>query len=106
MLPWTLISFVAAQLQFAGGSGLAFVGATIAPHGIVELPILLLLAAAALRWQSVIIAPSQKLSMTERWIMGWADFSRLFLAIGAPFLLLAAFLETYLTPIVVHMIFG
>lgn len=106
MLPWTLISFVAAQLQYAGGSGLAFVGATIAPHGIVELPILLLLAAAALRWQSVVIAPSQKSSMTERWIKGWAEFTRLFLAIGAPFLLLAAFLETYLTPIVVHMIFG
>lgn len=106
MLPWTLLTFVAAQLQSAGGSAVAFLLATVAPHGVVELPVLLLLAAAALRWQTAVIAPGQGRSLSEAWITGSADFFRLFVGIGVPLLLLAAFLEAYVTPIAVRLIYG
>lgn len=106
MLPWALLSFVAAQLQVAGGSAFSFLLATVAPHGVVEAPVLLLLAAAALRWQTAIIAPAHGRSLSEAWIAGSADFARLFVGVGAPLLLLAAFLEAYVTPLAVRLIYG
>lgn len=106
MLPWTLVSYVAAQLYLAGESPFAFVLATIVPHGVVELPIVLLLAAAALRWHAGVISPPRGGSITERWIRGWAEFSRLFIALGLPLLLLAALLEAFLTPFVVRLVYG
>lgn len=106
MLPWTLLTFVAAQLQVAGGSAFSFLLATVAPHGVVELPVLLLLAAAALRWQTAVIAPGQGRSLSETWIVGSADFVRLLLGVGGPLLLVAAFLEAYVTPITVRLIYG
>ena len=48
MAPWAVLAFLAAQVALAGGSPLAFLLATVVPHGLVELPALFLAAAAAL----------------------------------------------------------
>ena len=106
MLPWALIAYIAAQLQLAGESAVSFLVATIAPHGMLELPVLLILAAAALRWQAAIIAPGTSQTLSEAWIKGCAEFTRIFIGFGAPLLLLAAVLEAYLTPMIVRLVYG
>ena len=106
MLPWALIAYVGAQLLMAGERVASILLATIAPHGIIELPALLILAAAALRWQTAVIAPKGATSLSETWIKGCAEFARIYMGIGAPLLLLAAFLEAYLTPLVVRLVYG
>lgn len=106
MLPWVLLSFVAAQLQLAGGSAASFLFATVAPHGVLELPALMLVAAAALRWQTAIIAPGIGETLSEAWIRGYADFTRLFLGVAVPLLLVAAMIEAFVTPIVVRLVYG
>ncbi|NLF67289.1 MAG: ABC transporter permease subunit [Chloroflexi bacterium] len=106
MLPWTLIAYMAAQLAAAGESPWQFLLATIAPHATVELPALLLVAAAALRWQSSLIAPTHGRTISESWLTAAADFSRLFVGVAAPLLLLAALIEALVTPQVVVAVFG
>lgn len=105
MLPWALIGYVAAQLQFAGESATVFLVATIAPHATLELPALLLMAAAALKWHTAVIARDQDKPLSEIWICGLADFLRLFIAFGAPLLLLAAIIEAHVTPTIVQWIY-
>ncbi len=106
MLPWTLIAYLAGQLAFAGESPWQFLLATIAPHAIVELPALLLVAAASLRWQSSLIAPTDGRTISECWLAAAAEFSRLFVGVAAPLLLLAALIEAFITPQVVLAVYG
>lgn len=106
MLPWAFIAYIMAQLAFAGESPWLFVLGTIAPHGIVELPALLLVAAASLRWQTSFIAPSGDRTISERWLAAAADFTRILVGVVVPLLLLAALIEAFVTPLAVAAVYG
>mgnify|MGYP001087405575 CR=1 FL=1 len=106
MLPWGFIGFIAAQFALAGESPWTFLLATIAPHATIELPVLLLLTAAALRWQTALIAPVPEQTVSETWLLAAGDFLRLLLGVMLPLLLLAALLEAFVTPQVVFAIYG
>ncbi len=106
MLPWSLISFGAAQLAIAGQNPFTFLLATIIPHAVIELPALWLVAAAALRWQIVLIAPPPNRTVSESWLQAAAHFCRLLVGIAIPLLILAAFIEAYITPQVLLRVYG
>jgi uncharacterized membrane protein SpoIIM required for sporulation len=106
MLPWALIGFIAAQFALAGQSPWHFLLASILPHAVVELPALLLISAAALRWQTVTIAPPPDRTLSEIFLIRAAEFLRIFLGLGIPLLLIAALLESYLTPYVLIWVYG
>lgn len=106
MLPWSLLSFGAAQLTAAGQSPFLFLLATVVPHALVELPALWLVSAAALRWQIVLIAPPPNHTVSESWLAAGANFCRLLLGIAMPLLILAAFIEAIVTPLVLQRVYG
>ncbi|MDX1689143.1 MAG: stage II sporulation protein M [Candidatus Promineifilaceae bacterium] len=106
MLPWAFISFIAAQLAMAGADPATFLLATVAPHATIELPALLLVTAAILRWQTAFIAPAPDQTVSESWLEAGADTARLLLGVILPLLLLAAFVEAYVTPAIVFQIYG
>ena len=106
MLPWAVIAFITAQFAIVGENPFVFVGATVLPHAWVELPILLLVTAAALRWQASIIAPPGRRSLAELWVQHAADFFRIMVGYGVPLFLLAALLESFLTPMVIGWVYG
>jgi uncharacterized membrane protein SpoIIM required for sporulation/ABC-type transport system involved in multi-copper enzyme maturation permease subunit len=106
MVPWAFIGYIMTQLMLAGESPWLFVLATVAPHGAVELPTLLLVAAAALRWQTTFIAPAGDQSISERWLVAAADFVRVFGAIIVPLMLLSALIEAFITPSVVMAVYN
>lgn len=106
MLPWGVISFIAMQFYLAGESPMQFLLATVIPHAIVELPVLLLTGAAALRWQTVTFAPLPNRSLSEMFIIRGAEFWRILLGLGLPLLLVAALMEAYVTPQVLHLVYG
>lgn len=105
-LPWAIIAFATAQFAAVGENPLIFLGATILPHGWIELPALLLISAAALRWQTVIIAHPGEELMSERWLKAGADFTRLLLVFGIPMFFAAALLESFVTPAVIAWVYG
>ncbi|HSM55329.1 MAG TPA: stage II sporulation protein M [Candidatus Sulfomarinibacteraceae bacterium] len=106
LLPWAVIGFIAMQLVYAGENAVLFVLATIAPHATIELPALLLVAAAALRWQTAVIAPQPDQTVSQSWLEAGADFARILVGIIAPLLLLAAVVEAYVTPLVVRAVYA
>lgn len=106
MLPWGLIAFLAAQFYLAGQDPFQFILAAFLPHAILEFPALLITTAAILRWQAVIIHPSPEYTLSENFLMRMADFTRIFLGVGLPLLIAAAFVEAHVTTQVLQMIYG
>jgi uncharacterized membrane protein SpoIIM required for sporulation len=106
MLPWAAISFIAAQIGLAGDSAATFVAATILPHATVELPALFIVTAAALKWQTSVIAPRADRSVSQGWLEAAADYARIAVGVVVPLLLIAALLEAHVTPLVVRAVYG
>jgi uncharacterized membrane protein SpoIIM required for sporulation len=106
MLPWLVVGFLGGQLASAGVSPLLFIASSILPHAIIELPALLLAAAAAWRWHAAILARPSNRSVGENWLMSAADYGRVLVALIVPLLIVAAFVEAYITPQIVLWAFG
>ncbi len=106
VLPWVLISYVATQFYLVGENPLTFLLATVVPHAIIELPALLLIAAAALRWNTVTIAKPPDVALGEIFLKQMAEYGRILIGLGLPLLLIAALVESFITPQVVVWIYG
>jgi uncharacterized membrane protein SpoIIM required for sporulation/ABC-type transport system involved in multi-copper enzyme maturation permease subunit len=106
MLPWGVIGFAAAQFSLAGENPWTFVLATVVPHALVELPALLIASAAALRWHVTIISPPPQRTVSEGFLIAAADYARLLLGWVIPLLLIASFVEAFITPAVMARVYG
>lgn len=106
MLPWTLVGYIGAHLAANGENPLLFVFAAVLPHAVIELPALLLAAAAALRWHATALSPPPDRSVGESWLLAAADFVRVMVALVIPLLILSAFIEAYVTPAIVVWVYG
>jgi len=93
-------------VALAGEKPYQFLLATIVPPGIIELPALLMIEAAALRCNTVIIHPSPDRSVSESFLMRMSDFTRVFLGVGLPLLIVAAFVEAHVTTQVLFWVYG
>lgn len=74
--------------------GLAGMG----PHGIFELPALMLASAAMLRIGVVLVTPQSGRSLGEVWLEALADWAKIAIGVTLPLLAMAAIIETYVTP--------
>jgi stage II sporulation protein M len=101
-----LVGFFAGQMVWLGYSPLAFLGAFILPHGLFEIPAAIIATAFALRIGASITAPREGLTVGEGLIAAIADFTKVFLFLVLPLLLVAAFIEANLTPQIVLWAFG
>jgi uncharacterized membrane protein SpoIIM required for sporulation len=106
MLPWIVIGFAAGQIFLAGENVTLFLGGTILPHAIIEVPAILLAMSAALRWHITVIAPPPNKTLGEAFIAASADFGRIFVGLVIPMLFVAAYVEAYITPRVLFAIYG
>lgn len=106
MFPWVFLAALAAQFALAGQDPYTFLLATVLPHATVELPALLIAAAAGLRWQTAVLSPPPRKTISEAFIMRGAEFARIFLGVVIPLLLIAAFVEAYITPQLLERIYG
>jgi uncharacterized membrane protein SpoIIM required for sporulation len=93
-----LIGVVLGFFQLMGYSALAVGISGLAPHGIFELPALMLASAAMLRIGVVLVTPQTGRSLGEVLLEALADWSKIAVGIVLPLLLVAALIETYVTP--------
>jgi uncharacterized membrane protein SpoIIM required for sporulation/ABC-type transport system involved in multi-copper enzyme maturation permease subunit len=105
MLPWGLVGYLAGQFALAGTNPFAVI-AFVVPHALVELPALLIASTAIFHWGATTIALPPGRSLAEVWLEAGADFVRVFLGLTLPLLVVAALLETLVTPLVVAWFFG
>ncbi len=78
----------------------------ILPHGIVEIPAMVIFIAATLQLGASLASPAPGETLGTFWLRAWARWMRIFVGIVIPMMTVAAILETWLTPWVVsHWLF-
>lgn len=83
---------------------LTFVSGVL-PHGIFELTAVFLATAGMLRAGAQLVTPQPDKGVGEVLILALADWSRVFVGVVIPFLLVAALVEIYLTPVLIKLAF-
>jgi uncharacterized membrane protein SpoIIM required for sporulation len=98
-----ILGYIFTQVMFAGYNPL-FLAPAILTHGIVEIPVIVLATAAALRLGAVVTRPPQGATVGHAWTVALGDTIKLWVALILPGLLLAAVIEAYVTPLVVRAV--
>jgi uncharacterized membrane protein SpoIIM required for sporulation len=98
MAPLMLVGYFAASAGVIGISPWLFTAAFVLPHGVLEIPAIILGGAAILRLGAILATPARGQSIGEAWLAGLADWARLMVVLVIPLLLGAAALEVFLTP--------
>jgi uncharacterized membrane protein SpoIIM required for sporulation len=106
MLPLAIAGYLAGTAAAAGVSPFLFLAAFIVPHGILEIPALILAGAAILRLGATLITPARGRTIGEAWLMALADWLRIFIALVVPLMLGAAILEVLITPRLAQLLLG
>lgn len=102
MLNIGLIGGVFALFQLLGFDAGTIFLAGVAPHGILEIPALMLASAAVLYIGVVVVTPQTGRSMGEVILSLLADWMKIFVGLVAPMLLAAALIEAYITPAILR----
>jgi len=95
-----LIGGVLSLFAYFGVSPWLLFSTGILPHGLFELPALILSGAAVLRMAVALVTPQTGRSMGEVFIDQVADWAKVFLGVVIPLLLVASLIETYVTPVI------
>lgn len=106
MIPLMLVGYFMANAAAAGLSPLVFLGALVAPHGVFEIPAIVLAGAAIMHLGGTLLAPSRGQSIGEAWLRSFADWAKIVVGLVVPLLLAAAFIEVLLTPRVAVWLLG
>jgi len=83
-----LIGYSPSQIAFSG----------ILPHGIFELPAIILSSAAVLHIGIMLVTPNSQRSLGEIFIESVADWGKISIGLALPLLAIAAAIETWVTP--------
>lgn len=86
------------------GFGLPPLLAAILPHGVIEIPVIVIATAAALKLGAVVTRPPRGVGVGHAWLTSFGDTLKLWLGLVLPGLLIAALLETFVTPAVVALL--
>ncbi len=104
-LVYVVAGYVLAQMAQAGYDTSLFFAALL-PHGVLEIPAIVLAAAAMFRLGSVITRPPAGHTVGHAWIVALGDFFKVGVGVALPLLVGAAVLEVPLTPWVVLAALG
>ncbi len=106
MLPFTVIGYFTGAIAGAGVSPWLFLTATVLPHGVLEIPAIVLAGAAILKLGATLSAPAPGYTISEAMLRSLADWARIMIALVVPLFFGAAVLEIFLTPQVVIYLLG
>lgn len=92
---FAVLGYLAAQLLQAGLGSVFWIA--VLPHGIVEIPMIVIATAAMFRLGAIITKPPNGQGVGQAWIIAIGDTLKIALGVVAPLLVIAALLEVYLT---------
>ncbi len=98
MLPMMLIGFVSGAASLTGLSLPTVLAAFTLPHGLLEIPAMILSGAAILQVGATLVTPSRRQSMSEGLVSSLADWAKITLALVVPLFLGSAILEVFVSP--------
>ena len=106
ILPIVLIAYIAANIAYAGGSPWIFLAALVLPHGILEIPAILLAGTAILNLGATLTARAEGKTIGEAWLYAMSKWMKVMISLVVPLFLIAAIVEVFLTPQIAIRIFG
>jgi uncharacterized membrane protein SpoIIM required for sporulation/ABC-type transport system involved in multi-copper enzyme maturation permease subunit len=106
MLPFIIIGYFTVTAARAGIPPGIFLTAFILPHGVLEIPAVILGGAVALRLGATLSTPAEGRTMGEALLHSLADWTKIIIALVVPLLIGAAFLEIFVTPRVALLLLG
>jgi uncharacterized membrane protein SpoIIM required for sporulation/ABC-type transport system involved in multi-copper enzyme maturation permease subunit len=87
-------------------NGVSFFLAAIVPHGIVEIPVIVIAIAAGLKLGASLTLPPRGMTVGQGWTQALSDTIRLGLGVVLPGLVIGALLEAFVTPAVLLALIG
>lgn len=99
-----MIGALLGVLQLLGYSPATLVVYGLLPHGIFEVPALILASAAMLRIGVALVTPQVGRSLGEVALELLADWTKIAIGLVMPLLLIAAVIETYVTPLLLESV--
>jgi uncharacterized membrane protein SpoIIM required for sporulation len=93
-----LVGYLIATVAAGGLSPGLFFAAFILPHGLFEIPAILIAGAAILKMGASLATPAQGKSIGEAWLRSFANWVKIMVAVVLPLLLIAATVEALITP--------
>jgi uncharacterized membrane protein SpoIIM required for sporulation/ABC-type transport system involved in multi-copper enzyme maturation permease subunit len=106
MLPMIIIGFFTGLVSQSGFNPLTVLAAASMPHGIFEIPALILAGASILQIGASLVTPYRKQSIGEGLVSSMADCAKIILALVVPLFLGAAILEVFFSPLVLVRLLG
>ncbi|MCB2180170.1 stage II sporulation protein M [bacterium] len=100
VLPFVLIAFLMPPVVSAGIPAWKYLMAFVIPHGIFEIPEILLLGAAILSVGAGLVSSTKGESITDGLVRTLADWAKVVVGLVIPLSLLAALMEALVTPLV------
>jgi uncharacterized membrane protein SpoIIM required for sporulation len=98
MIPVAIIGVFAGEAPMMGATPLLLLSTFILPHGIIELPTVIVATAMALRLGAVVISPPAGMTVSQGVLQAAADLVKIIIFLVVPLLLVASMLEVWLTP--------
>jgi hypothetical protein len=98
MLPMAMFGFFAQAAGAIGLTPVTFLAAFAFPHGFLEIPAMILTGAVILRVGATMVTPSPGQSISEAWLRALADWARILIVLIIPLFLVAALIESFITP--------
>jgi uncharacterized membrane protein SpoIIM required for sporulation len=102
---YVILGYIFSQVMLAGYNP-AFLIAAVFTHGIIEIPVIVLATAASLRLGAVVTRPPKGITVGHAWTTTLGQTLQIAIGLVIPGLVLAAFIESFITPRVVVAILG
>ena len=96
---FTLLGYIVGLL-ISNGYSLTFIASSVLTHGIIEIPVILLAASASLALGAAITRPPQGETVGHAWMVRLGGTLKLAFGVIIPGLIIAAFIEAFITPYV------
>jgi uncharacterized membrane protein SpoIIM required for sporulation len=104
MTPIGLIGYFAGNVALAGGDVARVMSALVIPHALLEVPAAIIAGGAMLRLGLSALSVRDGTSLGEGFIEGLAEWTRISLGLVLPLLVLAAAIESFITPRIAIML--
>jgi hypothetical protein len=106
MLPLGLLGFIAYSSSMVGLNPITVLTAFTFPHGVLEIPAIIISGAVIFRVGATLVTPAKNESISEAWLHGLADWARVMVTVLIPMFFFGALLEAFITPRIMIMILG
>lgn len=98
MLTFGLLGYLMGMVAHNGIPAWQYFVGLVLPHGIIEIPAVVLACAAVLKMGAILATPTPGKTIGEVWLVCLADWFKVMVGVVVPLLLVAAAIEAWLTP--------